>query len=205
MDCHLHWRHVSTCYRVICAYCAYVTIRCKLGDTRCTPRHFVNKVSVRQFSAENKQESAEFYSQHLPMHSRDVIWKIKPKFNFPVSFSLVSAEMNLVGNYRTLRGLRTVNPEGLSSTRCLAACTFWSTHPGKYRWQWWPGPKLMTRSLRHHHQRDACVSQTWHKGKYLLRVKRATNPLKYSGPIRLCFSHDSLLSVSQLTVCNIFT
>ena len=87
-----------------------------LGDTRCIPRHFVNKVSVRQFSAENKQESAEFYSQHLPMHSRDVIWKIKPNSTIPVSFSLVSAEMNLVGNYRTLRGLRTVNPEGLPST-----------------------------------------------------------------------------------------
>ena len=116
MDCPLHWRHVSTCYRVICAYCAYVTIRRTLGDTRCTPRHFVNKVSVRHFSAENKQESAEFYSQHLPMDSRDVIWKIKPKSTFPVSFSVVSAEMNLVGNYRTLRGLRTVNPEGLPST-----------------------------------------------------------------------------------------
>ena len=116
MDCPLHWRHVSTCHRVICAYCAYVTIRRTLGDTRCTPRHFVNKVSVRQFSAENKQESAEFYSQHLPMHSRDVIWKFKPKSTFPVSFSLVSAEINLVGNYRTLRGLRTVNPEGLPST-----------------------------------------------------------------------------------------
>ena len=116
MDCPLHWRHVSTCYRVICAYCAYVTIRRTLGDTRCTPRHFVNKVSVRQFSAENKQESAEFYSQHLPMHSRDVIWMIKPKSTFPLSFSLVSAEMNLVGNYRTLRGLRTVKPEGLPST-----------------------------------------------------------------------------------------
>ena len=43
-------------------------------------------------------------------------WKIKSKSTFPVSFSLVSAEMNLVGNYRTLRGLRTVNPEGLPST-----------------------------------------------------------------------------------------
>ena len=124
MDCPLHWRHVSTCYRVICAYCAYVTIRRTLGDTRCTPRHFVNKVSVRQFSAENKQESAEFYSQHLPMHSRDVIWKIKPKSTFPVSFSLVSAEMNLVGNYRTLRGLRTVNPEGLPSTNPRGTCAF---------------------------------------------------------------------------------
>ena len=117
MECPLHWRHVSTCYRVICAYCAYVIIRRTLGDTRCTPRHFVNKVSVRQFSAENKQKSAEFYSQHLPMHSRDVIWEIKSKSIFPVSFSVVSAEMNLVGNYRTLRGLRTVNPEGLPSTR----------------------------------------------------------------------------------------
>ena len=121
MDCPLHWRHVSTCYRVICTYCAYVTICRTLGDTRCTPRHFVNKASVRQFSAENKQESAEFYSQHLPMHSRDVIWKIKPTSTLPVSFSLVRAEMNIVGNYRTLRDLRTVNPEGLPSTRSQEA------------------------------------------------------------------------------------
>ena len=137
MDCSLHWRHVSTCYRVICAYCAYVTIRRTLGDTRCTPRHFVNKVSVRQFSAENKQESAEFYSQHLPMHSRDVIWKIKPKSTFPVSFSLVSAEMNLVGNYRTLRGLRTVNPEGLPST---TACRFYHNQPEDSMADCWCGP-----------------------------------------------------------------
>ena len=34
-----------------------------------------------------------------------------------MSFSLVSAETNLVGNYRTLRGLRTINPEGLPSTK----------------------------------------------------------------------------------------
>ena len=33
MDCPLYWRHVSTCYRVICAYCAYVTIPRTLGDT----------------------------------------------------------------------------------------------------------------------------------------------------------------------------
>ena len=51
------------------------------------------------------------------MHFRGVIWKIKPKSNFPVSFNLISAEMNLVANYRTLRGLRTVNPEGLPSTK----------------------------------------------------------------------------------------
>ena len=50
------------------------------------------------------------------MHFRDVIWKIKSKSNFPVSFSLINAEMNLVGNYRTLGGLRTFNLEGLSST-----------------------------------------------------------------------------------------
>ena len=50
------------------------------------------------------------------MHFRGVIWKIKSKSNFPVSFNLISTEMNLVGNYRTLRGLRTVNPEGLPST-----------------------------------------------------------------------------------------
>ena len=79
-------------------------------------RHFVNKVSGQHFAAENKQEAAECYFQHLLVHSRGVMWKIKSKSNFLVSFSLNSAEMNLVGNYRTLRGLQTVNPEGLPST-----------------------------------------------------------------------------------------
>ena len=74
--------------------------------------------SGNHFSAENKQEAAEYDSQHLPMHFRGIIWKIKSKSNFPVSFScgLINADMNLVGNYRTLRGLRTVNPERLPST-----------------------------------------------------------------------------------------
>ena len=121
MDCPLHWRHTSTCCRVICAYCAYVTIPHTLGDTCCATHHFVNKVIVRHFSAENKQELAEFYSQHLPMHSCDVIWKIKSKSTFPVSFSMVGAEMNLAGNYQTLRGLRTINPEGLPSTTPVEA------------------------------------------------------------------------------------
>ena len=40
-----------------------------------------------------------------------------------LSFSMVSAEMNLVGHYRTLRGLRTVNPEGLPSITSKAPVT----------------------------------------------------------------------------------
>ena len=116
MDYHMRWRHVVTCCRVMCAYYAYVTIRRALGVACFGSRHFVNTVSGQHFSAENKQAAAEFDSQHLPMHFRGVIWKIKSKSNFPVSFSLINAEMNLVGNYRTLRGLRTVNPEGLPST-----------------------------------------------------------------------------------------
>ena len=119
MDYHMRWRHVVTCCRVMCAYYAYVTIRRALGVACFGSRHFVNTVSGQHFSAENKQEAAEFDSQHLPMHFRGVIWKIKSKSNFPVSFSLINAEMNLVGNYRTLRGLRTVNPEGLPSTRLI--------------------------------------------------------------------------------------
>ena len=123
MNCHLRWRHVNTCCRVMCAYYAYVTIYCTLGGTCFESRHFVNKVSGQHFSAENKQEAAECYSQHLQVHYRGVIWKIKSKSNFLASFSLISAEMNLVGNYRTLRGLRTVNLEGLLSTRyCDAKC-----------------------------------------------------------------------------------
>ena len=105
------------CCRVMCAYYAYVTIRCALCVACFGSCHFVNTVSGQHFSAENKQEAAEFHSQHLPMHFCGVIWKIKSKSNFLVSFSMISAEMNVVGYYRTLRGLRTVNPEGLPSTR----------------------------------------------------------------------------------------
>ena len=112
----MRWRHVNTCCRLMCANHAYITIRCTLGVTCFGSRHFVNKVSGQYFSAENKQEVAEFYSQHLPMHFRGLIWNMKSKSIFPVSFNLISAEMNLVGNYRTLRGLRTINPEGLPST-----------------------------------------------------------------------------------------
>ena len=111
MDYHMSWRHVVTCCRVMCAYYAYVTIRRALGVACFGSRHFVNTVSGQHFSAENKQETAEFHSQDLPMHFRGVIWKIQSKSNFPVSFSLINAEMNLVSNYRTLRGLRSVNPE----------------------------------------------------------------------------------------------
>ena len=115
MDYHMRWRHVVTCCRAMCAYYAYVTIRRVLGVACFGSHHFVNTVSGQHFSAENKQEAAEFDSQHLPMHFRGVIWKIKSKSNFLASFNLISAEMNLVGNYRMLRGLRTINPEGLRS------------------------------------------------------------------------------------------
>ena len=110
------WRHVSTCCRVMCVYYAYVRIRRTLGGTCFESRHFVNKVPGQHSSAENKQEAAEFYFQHLPVDYRGVIWKITFKCNLPVSFSLINTEMSLVGNYRTLRGLWTVNPEELSST-----------------------------------------------------------------------------------------
>ena len=119
MNYRLCWHYVNMCCRVMCAHYAHITIRRMLGGTCFVSHHFVNNVSGQQFRTENKQEAAEFYSQHLTMHSRVVIWKIKPKSNFPVSFSLINAEMNLVGNYRTLRGLQTVNPEGLPSTRRL--------------------------------------------------------------------------------------
>ena len=112
----LCWRHVNTWYRVMWAYYAYVTIRRTLGGMCFGPRYFVNNVSGQHFAAENKQEAAEFYSQHLPAHSRGVIGKTESKSNFPVSFSLISAEMNLVGSYRMLRGLQTVILDGLPST-----------------------------------------------------------------------------------------
>ena len=95
------------------------TSRRSLGGTCFWPRYFVNKVSGQHFSVENEQEAEESYSQHLPVHSRGVIWKIKSKSTLPVSVGLISAEINLVGNYRTMRGLRTVNPEGFPSTRHL--------------------------------------------------------------------------------------
>ena len=126
MNYRLRWRQVNTCCRVMCAYCDLC-----LRHNRPYARwhvfwscHFVNKVSGQHFSAENKQEAAEFYFQHLQVHSRGVVWKIKSESNFPVSFSLISAKINLVGNYWTLRVLRTVNPEGLPSTNILADPNF---------------------------------------------------------------------------------
>ena len=53
--------------------------------------------------------------------------------NFPVSFSLVSAETNL-GNYRTLRGLQTANPEGLPSTTITRSRRYFRE---KYALNWW--------------------------------------------------------------------
>ena len=91
MNYRLHWRHVNMCCHVMCAYYAYVTKRCTLGGKCFESRHFVNKVSGQHFSAENKQEAAECYSQYLPVHSHGVIWKIKSKSNFRVSFSLMSS------------------------------------------------------------------------------------------------------------------
>ena len=58
MNYRLYWRHVNTCCHVMCAYCAYVTIRYTLGGARFECRHFVNKVSGQHFSVENKQEAA---------------------------------------------------------------------------------------------------------------------------------------------------
>ena len=45
-----------------------------------------------------------------------VTWKTKWESTFLLSFILIDAKMNLVGNYWTLRGLQTVNPAGLLST-----------------------------------------------------------------------------------------
>ena len=98
-------QNVLPCYVHIYAY---VTIRRPLGDTCFKSCHFVKKVSGQHFSSENIEEAAQFYSQHLPVHFHGVMWKIKSKSYCPVSFSLISAEMNLEGNYRTLRGLWTV-------------------------------------------------------------------------------------------------
>ena len=71
MDRPLHWRRVNTYCRVMCAYCACVTIRRTSWYVRwyvlwIPP--FVNKVSVQYFSAENKQDAAAFYSQNLPVN-----------------------------------------------------------------------------------------------------------------------------------------
>ena len=42
MKYRLHWRHINTCCRVMCAYNAYVTIRRTLGGTCFESCHFVN-------------------------------------------------------------------------------------------------------------------------------------------------------------------
>ena len=100
------WLIHDTKRRVMCTYYAYVTIRRTLGGTCFESHLFLNKVLGQRFSAENKQEAAELYSQHLPMHSPGIIWKIKSKSNFPVSFSLISTEMNLVGTHEKINGHR---------------------------------------------------------------------------------------------------
>ena len=54
----------------MCAYHTYVTICHTPGGMCFESHHFVNTISGQHFSVENKQEAAEFYSQHLPVHSR---------------------------------------------------------------------------------------------------------------------------------------
>ena len=123
MDRLLHWCHVNMCCLVMCAYCAYITICCTLGNICFGSRHFVNKVSAQHFSTENKEEAARILSSRfadelVTSYERSnqslTLGIYLPKFR--VNFSLADAEMNLAGNYRTLRGLRTVNPVGLPST-----------------------------------------------------------------------------------------
>ena len=88
------------------------------------------------------------------MHFRGVIWKIKSKSNFPVSLSLISAEMNLVGNYRMLRGLRTVNPEGLPSAMC--GCLLIRLRPN---WITGPWPKSGSARKSESHGPEIGVSR----------------------------------------------
>ena len=106
-----HWRHANTCCHIVptSQYAVRWVTRVFNQST-----DFVSRVSGQSLSSESKQAAAEFYSHYLSRHSRGVIWMIKSKSTIPVSFSLDNAEMNLVtlGNYRTLRGLRTVNPMG---------------------------------------------------------------------------------------------
>ena len=98
-------QHVLPCYlRILCLRHNTPYVR---WHALHTPPFCKQGLSATVFGRKQTRIS-RIYSQHFPMHSRDVIWKIKPKSTFPVSFSLVSAEMNLLGNYRTLRGLRTV-------------------------------------------------------------------------------------------------
>ena len=56
----------------------------RLGDT-CFESSilFTNKVSVHSFSEEYKQEAVEFYSQYLPMHSRDDEYASEIKIYLP--------------------------------------------------------------------------------------------------------------------------
>ena len=117
MDLPLRWRQVNTCCRVVCVYCAYVTIRLALGDTCFASRHFVNIVSVQHFSAKTNKKQQNFIfnicrctlvtpygrsNQNLPSR-----W-VKCRVN---------ADGNLIGNYITLRNHWAVKLVGLPSTR----------------------------------------------------------------------------------------
>ena len=75
------------------------------------PCHFVNKVSEQHFSAENKQEAAEFYSKHLPMHSMKDQIKIQTSqwvlaWSVQKRISLVIIERWEAFRPSTLRGCR---------------------------------------------------------------------------------------------------
>ena len=111
---------LTSCQHMLLCYVCILCLRHNTPYTRWhvfwVPPFCKQGLRATLFSRNQTKSSRMSFPTFLPVHPRGVIWKIKSKSNFPVSFSLISAEMNLVGNYQTLRGLRTVNPEGLQST-----------------------------------------------------------------------------------------
>ena len=93
----------------------WVIVSMKFGQTN----ERMNTIPLFSFGKCRRQRTTSrriLFTTFANALSCRVIWKINSKSNFSVSFSLVNVEMNLLGNYRTLRGLRTVNPTGLPSS-----------------------------------------------------------------------------------------
>ena len=109
-------QHASPCYlRILCLRHNTRYVR---WHVLCIPPVCKQGLSATHIGRKQTRISRILFSTFadalLWHHLKDQIKIYLPMFQ--VGFSLVNAEMNLVGNYGTLRGLRTVNPEGLPST-----------------------------------------------------------------------------------------
>ena len=89
MDYYMRWRHVLPCYvRILCLRHNTTCARCHVFWVAPFCEHGLRATLL----CRKQTRSSRISSQHLPIHFRGVIWKIKSKSNSPVSFSLLSAQ-----------------------------------------------------------------------------------------------------------------